>query len=89
MKPISTKDLSPTLNLSECQDGWWLYDTTRGMNLAMRAETSEAAFVEALEYYQERLTETQSKLSALQGAVSRFAAGILAMDPDIIPDTAE
>ncbi|WPK20847.1 hypothetical protein [Salmonella phage SD-15_S21] len=27
------------------------YDETRGMNLALRAKTAEAAYVQALEYY--------------------------------------
>lgn len=32
--------LTKTLTLSECSDGFWLYDETRGMNLSMRARTS-------------------------------------------------
>ena len=54
-KVISNTKLSNTLDLSECKDGWWLWDQTRGMNLAMRAKSRDAAFVEALSYYQERL----------------------------------
>ena len=50
-KVINHKELSPTLSMSECTDGFWLYDDTRGMNLAMREKTEEAAYIEALEYY--------------------------------------
>ncbi|WPK37415.1 hypothetical protein [Escherichia phage AV123] len=35
-KVINHKELNPTLSMSECTDGFWLYDDTRGMNLAMR-----------------------------------------------------
>jgi len=71
-KPISMTDLSETLNLAECHDGWWLYDSTRGMNLSMKAKTPEAAFTEALTYYQERLLEVEGKLNSLQTKVDAF-----------------
>jgi hypothetical protein len=61
-----------TLHLSECKDGFWLYDETRGMNLSMRAKTPEQAFTEALEYYQERLAEIESEHKILKNRVDSF-----------------
>jgi len=61
-----------TLSLTECSDGFWLYDETRGMNLSMRAKTEQAAFVEALMYYQERLKKEEQQHSALRQKVDDF-----------------
>lgn len=52
--------------------GYWLYDKTRGMNLAMSAKTEQDAFVEALMYYQERLNLVEGRLSSLQLKVDTF-----------------
>lgn len=71
-KPISSTKLSEYLTLSEYRDGFWLYDTTRGMNLAMRAKTRDAAFVEALTYYQKRLKDVEVALGSLQTKVDAF-----------------
>lgn len=49
-KTLNVKKLSDTISIAECTDGFWLYDETRGMNLSMRAKSSEAAMFEALEY---------------------------------------
>ena len=61
-----------TLALSECKDGFWLYDETRGMNLSMRAKTERSALIEALEYYQERLKEVEGNYWGLKGQVDSF-----------------
>jgi len=71
-KHIESKQLSETLTLSECTDGYWLYDTTRGMNLAMRAKTADAAYLETIEYYQRRLIEVETNLKTLEGKVDSF-----------------
>jgi hypothetical protein len=59
------RNLTDTLELSECKDGYWLYDTTRGMNLSIRAKTSEEAYIEAITYYQRRTQELEDKLKTL------------------------
>jgi len=59
------RNLTDTLKLSECKDGYWLYDTTRGMNLSMRAKTSEEAYIKAITYYQRRTQELEDKLKTL------------------------
>ncbi len=66
--------LTETLFLSECRNGWWLYDETRGMNLAMRAKTEQAAFIEALTYYQERLAKIEKEYKELNSKVKSFVS---------------
>lgn len=75
-KAISVIKLTDTLSLSECKDGFWLYDYTRGMNLAMRAKTATAAFVMAVEYYQRRTSEIENKFKALDNSVQNFISSI-------------
>lgn len=76
--PDAILELSETLTLCEHQDpkngafGFWLYDSTRGMNLAMRAKSSTEAFVEAIEYYQRRLTEVEQGYHELRTKVDAF-----------------
>lgn len=67
-----SEKLSETLTISECSDGFWLYDDTRGMNLAMRAESREIALLEALEYYQRRLQTVESDHRDLSAKVDNF-----------------
>jgi hypothetical protein len=78
--PDTSETLSETLKLSEYQSprnggfGFWLWDTTQEMNLAMRAKTERAAFVEALHYYQKRLTTVEKEHRALTEKVNVFVA---------------
>ena len=71
-KLISSTTLCDTLELSECSDGFWLYDETRGMNLSMSAKSSTDAFVEALTYYQNRLREVEQEHIILKKKVYAF-----------------
>lgn len=71
-KHIHTDKLTPTLRLSECTDGFWLYDTTRGMNLSMRAKTPQDAFVECITYYQKRLSHVETAHRDLSAKVNNF-----------------
>jgi len=73
-KAISNRILSDTLTLSECKSGFWLYDKTRGMNLAMKAKTAEEAFTRALTYYQRRLSTVESEFTVLSKRVGDFMA---------------
>lgn len=54
------------------EHGWWLYDETFGMNLAMRAETEKAALIEALLYYQKRFIQERTMHENLQLKVNSF-----------------
>ena len=71
-KTISHVQLPETIELIERQDGFWLYDKTRGMNLSMRAKTPQDALVKALNYYQHRLAEVEKKYYALEAKVNDF-----------------
>jgi hypothetical protein len=79
-KAISSTKLSETLTISLCNDGYWLYDKTRGMNISKRAKTSEAAFVEALTYYQKRLSEIEGAYKCLKGQVDSFVSQFIEED---------
>ena len=71
-KTISHEILSENVAITECADGWWLYDKTRGMNLAMRAESRDSAFMAAITYYQRRLIEVEAGYSTLKSKVDCF-----------------
>jgi len=73
-RAIKTEDLTVSISLSECNDGFWLYDSTRGMNLSMRAKTRDAAFIEALEYYQKRMTKVESDYQEMKDKVDKFVS---------------
>ena len=68
--PDNTVKLSETLLLVEYKTGgntgFWLYDKTLGMNLAIRAKSEEAAFVKALHYYQKRLSTVEQEYALLK-----------------------
>ena len=68
----TTLVLTDSLTMSECKDGYWLYDYTRGMNLSVKAKTQEDAFVEALTYYQRRTKKVEDELKKLNQSVSVF-----------------
>lgn len=74
--------LSDTLTVSEQKDGFWLYDSTRGMNLSIRAKTKDAAFVEALTYYQNRLKTVEREYAALKSKVDEFVEQFVEKEED-------
>lgn len=80
VKTIEHAVLTDTLALTECTDGFWLYDKTRGMNLAMKAKTAQEAFVDALEYYQRRLAEVESAHKCLDSRVQEFVSQFVEQD---------
>lgn len=82
MRVISHTKLSPTLTITECPDGFWLWDETRGMNLSMKAKSSTEAFVEALTYYQHRLVEVETELRLLKKNVETFIATVTPEEHD-------
>ena len=59
-------ELTDNLTLSECKNGYWLYDYTRGMNLSMKAKTEADAFTEAITYYQKRTKKLEDELKVLK-----------------------
>lgn len=79
-KVISQTKLTDSLTLSECTDGFWLYDYTRGMNLSMRAKTAQDAFVECIGYYQGRLAEVEENYRGLRSRVDAFVSQFVEED---------
>ena len=79
-RSIRNIKLTDTLILSECKNGWWLYDKVVGMNLGIRCKSPDAAFVEALTYYQERLTLAEENLKSLSKKVEVFVAQFVPED---------
>lgn len=71
-KAIRTDHVLPTLHMAECSDGFWLYDDTRGMNLAMKAKTKEEAYVDTIKYYQQRLKKVEEGYRLLRSQVDAF-----------------
>ena len=75
-KAIKKDRYDETLHISKCHDGFWLYDTTRGMNLSMRSKSKDEAFFNALKYYQRRLLTVEQELNTLKGRVNLFITDI-------------
>jgi hypothetical protein len=66
--------MSDTIEVYEKNDEWWLWDTTRKMNLSMRAKSKEDAYIKAIHYYQKRLLEVEVKLFELNEHIDKFVA---------------
>ena len=82
-KCINSYDLSDTLSIYECRDGWYLWDETRGRNLSMREASPIEAVAEALAFYQKRLKCTEYALKSLRGNVDVFVRGFVSEEGDI------
>ncbi len=67
-----TRHINDKTHITECTDGFWLWDENRGMNLGMKAESEDAALIEALEYYQKRLLKVEAKHKELRACAYTF-----------------
>jgi len=87
---ISSEAISDTITVSLChadyehriEPNYWLYDKTRGMNLAVGVETKEKAYIATIEYYQKRLAEIEGKYKKLNIQVLKFVGEINAGEND-------
>ena len=84
-KAIRSIKLTDTLTISVCKDGYWLYDKTRGMNLAMRVKTEQDAYVKAITYYQKRCVEIEQKKKKLYDSVNNFIESLSDNDEVYMP----
>ena len=64
-------ELSETLSLSE-DNGFWLWDDTRGRYLSVRAKTPQDALVDGIMYYQERLSRIEQEYRDMSQKVDAF-----------------
>ena len=78
MKKYETIFETDTLSLSKGllekgpHTGFWLYDKTVKMNLAITADSERDAFVKALEYYQNRFAEIKKSEEILRDKIDSF-----------------
>lgn len=61
-----------TLTLTECTDGYYLWDNIAGFNIAVHAKDEQQAFIEGLEYYQRYHTKLQKEYKELNNKVNSF-----------------
>jgi len=66
------KNETVTLSKDPNKEDYWLYDKTRGCNLAMRAKTEQEAFIQTITYYQKRLIEVEKEFNSLKDKVDSF-----------------
>lgn len=72
MAHIKTTKLTETLSLSECTDGFWIYDKMQGINISMRAKDETAAFIEAIGYYQRRTHSLKGRVKHFEKSFENF-----------------
>lgn len=87
---FKTETLKMSKGLMEKGDntGYWLYDETRGMNLGMRAHSERDAFIEALEYYQQRLRQVEMENKNMLSRIESFLGSLqeIGIEPDVTCD---
>jgi len=67
-------------SLSEVSDGFYLYDYSLRMNVAMYAKSETEAYQKALEYYQRRLKEVTKDYKVLYEKVQTFVGQFIEED---------
>lgn len=75
-KAISQIKLTDTLTISECIDGFWLYDLLQSCNISMKAKTERDALVEGLKYYQSRYNKLENEYRVLNNNVQKFISSV-------------
>ena len=71
-KPIRNVFKTETFTLTECTDGYYLWDRVRQMNIAMHAKTEQGALIEGLLYYQRRCAKISKDYKELDAKVQSF-----------------
>lgn len=86
---ISTLKLNDHLSISECHpdsecrvNNWWLYDERSGMNIGMREETRDDAFIEAIEYWAKMAQRFEKSYTELKSQVDSFVGQFIERDED-------
>lgn len=83
-KAIRNVFKNETLSLTECNDGYYLYDTVVGQNICMRGKTEQDACIEALLWYQKRLKETRAELKDINNKVESFVSQFCKEEEDFL-----
>jgi len=61
-----------TLVLTECSDGYYLWDKVAGFNIAIHAKSEQQALIDGLEYYQKYHSKLQKEYNELNNKVESF-----------------
>lgn len=73
-------NINSKTTITKNKSGYWLYDENRGMNLSIRAASKEAALIESLEYYQERLIYVETENRELHKNIDSFLEGLKSLE---------
>jgi len=63
---------SDTLTLTECTDGYYLWDKVAGFNIAIHAKSEQQALIDGLDYYQRYHSKLQKEHKELINKVESF-----------------
>ena len=71
-KAIRNVFKTDTLTLTECTDGYYLWDKVAGFNITIHAKSEQQALIEGLEYYQKYHSKLKHDYKELKGKVDNF-----------------
>ena len=60
------------LTLTECTDGYYLWDKVAGFNISIHAKTEQQALIDGLEYYQRYHSKLKKESKELNDKVESF-----------------
>lgn len=61
-----------TLTLTECTNGYYLWDTVAGFNISIHAKSEQQALIDGLEYYQRYHSKLKKEHKELNDKVENF-----------------
>jgi hypothetical protein len=71
-KPIRNVFKTDTLTLTECTDGYYLWDKVEGFNIAIHAKSEQQALIDGLDYYQRYHSKLKKEYKELNDKVESF-----------------
>lgn len=71
-KAIKNVFKTDTLVLTECTDGYYLWDKVAGFNIAIHAKTEQEALIDGLKYYQTSHHKLKKDYKELNDKVESF-----------------
>jgi len=71
-KAIRNVFKTDTLTLTECTDGYYLWDKVAGFNITIHAKSEQQALIEGIEYYQRYHSKLQKEHKELSNKVDSF-----------------
>lgn len=71
-KTIRNVFKTETLTLTECRDGYYLWDKVAGFNITIQAKSEQQALIEGIECYQRYYSKLQKEHKELSNKVDSF-----------------